>query len=612
MRKLIILFLLANIFFSSSVLSFAIPDGSEGSYYGDIYKDPAYNYLNKDLNEIINSVLEGIAAVTPPEEGVSVFPYDPVLYYLLIRGFGLDASMQQKVMQYLNKSFLENKKSEIYKELGKRYDDYEYVSYLKSVSNVNDLRDANNLTIARNILLSAGQKKTVIDFCNQELSRIFTCRDEDFDQTFNSFVREVSGLFQLGTYCGIKYEEINSCESQNYQTSLSLAPQKKSLILSLLGSFTGKIITAQMANETTTEVELPSAITVIDRSNYLMKDLGYSLFTLPKIYYDLGIKAFNSAPIFKMGDYVEITKCIKDDDDKIYPYEIRSLNIQVKNPQTDKGGIISLSDEGINGNINFSYQVTKNFFNDINIFDFKNPSDLYEYINNQCISLKVKLGDENPTKTSPYTDCMISNLRAFVDANNKAVKILKDLKSRIDIYLGVWKNIIGATNDLRIDGNLKDKMSELYGVYINKGERVDELVTIKMPTNFSKCSDFRGCSIFQKTIKELTDNFERFKEIFTSSVGVHPYSELAVFHYTYSYFKIANDIKKNCIDGDNIVNKKTYGSYLNKKSQYANIRKIKLTKKIEVKKSFKNFFEALYDSALSIFKPKEFTINIEK
>ncbi|MFZ8848229.1 MAG: hypothetical protein ACO2O4_03265, partial [Minisyncoccia bacterium] len=178
MRKITVILLLINFIFVSSALSFAIPDGSGGSYYGDVYKAPDYNYLNKDLNEIINAVLEGVATATPPEEGVPVFPYDPILYYLLIRGFGLDASMQQRVMQYLNKSFLESKKNELYKEVGSRYNTYEMISFLKSASNVSNLKDELNRGIINELFVPSAQKKVVVDVCDG-LSKVIKCRDLD-------------------------------------------------------------------------------------------------------------------------------------------------------------------------------------------------------------------------------------------------------------------------------------------------------------------------------------------------------------------------------------------------------------------------------------------------
>jgi len=618
MRKIVLIFVLVNIIFSSSTFSFYIPDGSGGSYYGDIYKNPEYNYLNKDLNEIINSVLEGVATVTPPEEGVPVFPYDPVLYYLLIRGFGLDASMQQRVMQYLNKSFLETKKNELYKELGGRYESYEHISFLKAYHNTINLKDINNKDLARLYLGPAGWKKNVVDVCNN-LTKFIKCRDIDFDQTISGFIKDVSGLFQLGTYCGIKYEEIPFCENQSPQF-LVFSPRGNNLIASFFKALTGKIIVAQIGNENNKEnQELPPAIKIYDRGDYIKRDLENSerIRTLSQF---LGENSLRPPFPLRLGEYKRILQCIRDDDGHVYPYstEQSKINISFSN-QTPSQELKIAYIENTN-NLDFSLSAKRLFFNGIDVFDFENSSDLFNYIYNQCVSKKVRTTDDNPLRSSAFSDCMISYLRFFVDSNNRAVKMFKDLKERIEgFYINnIWENVYNnvASPQVPLPGALKEKMFFLINVYKQKGEAVNELEIIPMPTNFSGCLRFSTCNRYMDTLRRLTENFRKLKLIIAgpgiSLASDHPYSETAVLHYTLTYFQLAHDIKTNCLDNqENIINKNVYGASY-KKNQYAKIKKIKVVRKIETKKSFENFFEALANFTFGIFKPKEFTIKIEK
>jgi hypothetical protein len=149
-------------------------------------------------------------------------------------------------------------------------------------------------------------------------------------------------------------------------------------------------------------------------------------------------------------------------------------------------------------------------------------------------------------------------------------------------------------------------------VYYQKGLVVDNLKTLTMPTNFSGCTRFISCQIYWDTLEKLANNFKNLKIIFETLAPLHPYSETAVINYTYSYFQVAHDIKTNCIDRpENIVNLGTY-SKLNEKSKFANIKKVKIVKKIEVNKSFKNFFASFSNFITSLFSPKEFTIKIER
>ena len=614
MKKIVPLFLLINIIFSSLAFSFVIPDSSGGSYYGDVYTSPQYHYLNQDLNEIINSVLEGVATVTPPEEGVPVFPYDPVLYYLLIRGFGLDASMQQRVMQYLNKSFLENKKRELYKELGERYESYEYISFLKAFSNTSNLKDVNNFDIARLYLVPAGSKKNVVNFCNN-LSEIIKCRDLDFDDTINVFIRNLSGYFQLGTYCGIKYEELPFCENQNPQI-ITLSPKNNNLLASLFKLFSGKIIIAQVGVSDLQEEELPEAIIIPDRSDYIKRDLS-NFELIHSIYNRLGRESLTPTLPLRLGEYKRVSKCIIDDDRRVYPYETEFSEINIsfsKSTTKQKPEIAYISNTE---NLDFADSAKKIMFGGVDVFDFENQGELFNYIYNQCVSKKVRTTDDNPSKTSAFSDCMISNLRFFVDANNRTVKMFKDLKERIENFYinSIWIPVYNSVSspEIPLPGALKTQMSFLINIYTEKGKAIDELEIISMPTNFSGCLRFSTCNKYMSTLQRLAENFTKLKFIMTgpgvSLAGVHPYSELAVLHYTLAYFQIASDVKKNCLDNpDNIINKSVYGAYYNKKNQYADIKKIKIVKKIETKKSFNNFFEAVSNFVFGFLKPKEFTI----
>jgi hypothetical protein len=612
MRKIAIILLLINFIFVSSALSFALPDGSGGSYYGDIYKAPDYNYLNKDLNEIINAVLEGVATATPPEEGVPVFPYDPILYYLLIRGFGLDASMQQRVMQYLNKSFLESKKNELYKEIGSRYNTYEMISFLKSASNVSNLKDELNRGIINELFVPSAQKKVVVDVCDS-LLQIIKCRDLDFDQTINGFIRNVSAQYQLGTYCGIKYEEIPFCENKTPQT-IVLSPQRNGLFANIFKAFTGKIMIAQVGGENqTNQNELPPSVVIRDRWDYTKRDIESSQI-IEQI--AEGFKAsLESAPVFRLGEPVRVIQCIRDDRGIVYPYRVEPINISLNFSGFSSGigsNPVSLKNDEI---FDFKNSVRNIFFNGIDIFNFENENKLLEYINNQCASLKTRVSDDNPNRTSPYSDCMISNLRMFVDSNNRAVKVFKDLKERINnFYLPIWTRVLDEVKDpnVSITGKLKDQMGLLINVYYQKGLVVDNLKTLTMPTSFSGCENFKDCVNYKDTLIKLANNFKNLKTIFETLAPLHPYSETAVINYTYSYFQVAHDIKTNCIDKpENIVNLGAY-SKLNEKSRFANIKKVKIVKKIEINKSFKNFLASFSNIITSLFSPKEFTIKIER
>jgi hypothetical protein len=612
MRKITVILLLINLIFVSSALSFALPDGSGGSYYGDIYKAPDYSYLNKDLNEIINAVLEGVATATPPEEAVPVFPYDPILYYLLIRGFGLDASMQQRVMQYLNKSFLESKKNELYKEVGSRYNTYEMISFLKSASNVSNLKDELNRGIINELFVPSAQKKVVVDVCDS-LSRIIKCRDLDFDQTINGFIRNVSAQYQLGTYCGIKYEEIPFCENQTPQT-IVLSPQGNNLFANIFKAFTGKIMIAQVGGENqTNQNELPPSVVIRDRWDYTKRDIESSQI-IEQI--AEGFKAsLESAPVFRLGEPVRVVQCIRDDIGIVYPYRVEPISISLNFSGFSSGigsNPVSLKNDEI---LDFKNSVRNIFFNGIDIFNFENAEELFEYINNQCSSLKTRNSDDNTNSTSPYSDCMISNLRMFVDSNNRSVKVFKDLKERINnFYLPIWTRVLDEVKDpnVSITGKLKDQMSLLINVYYQKGLVVDNLKTLNMPKGFSGCKRFISCQIYWDTLEKLTNNFKNLKILFETLAPLHPYSETAVINYTYSYFQVAHDIKTNCIDRpENIVNLGTYGK-VNEKSKFANIKKIKIVKKIETNKSFKNFIASFSNFITSLFSPKEFTIKIER
>ena len=612
MRKITVILLLINFIFVSSAFSFAIPDGSGGSYYGDVYKAPDYNYLNKDLNEIINAVLEGVATATPPEEAVPVFPYDPILYYLLIRGFGLDASMQQRVMQYLNKSFLESKKNELYKEVGSRYNTYEMISFLKSASNVSNLKDELNRGIINELFVPSAQKKVVVDVCDS-LSQIIKCRDLDFDQTINGFIRNVSAQYQLGTYCGIKYEEIPFCENQTPQT-IVLSPKGNGLFANLFKAFTGKIMIAQVGGETqTNQNELPPSVVIRDRWDYTKRDIESSQI-IEQI--AEGFKAsLESAPVFRLGEPVRVIQCIRDDRGIVYPYRVEPISISLNFSGFSSGigsNPVSLKNDEV---FDFKNSVRNIFFNGIDIFNFENAEELFEYINNQCISLKTREADDNPNRTSPYSDCMISNLRMFVDSNNRAIKVFKDLKERINnFYLPIWTRVLDEVKDpnVSITGKLKDQMGLLINVYYQKGLVVDNLKTLTMPTSFSECEKFKNCKNYNDALEKLTNNFKNLKIIFETLAPLHPYSEAAVINYTYSYFQVAHDIKTNCIDRpENIVNLGTY-SKLNEKSRFANIKKVKIVKNIEINKSFKNFLASFSNIITRLFSPKEFTIKIER
>lgn len=624
MKKITVILLLINLIFVSSALSFAIPDGSGGSYYGDIYKAPDYSYLNKDLNEIINAVLEGVATATPPEEGVPVFPYDPILYYLLIRGFGLDASMQQRVMQYLNKSFLESKKESFRKEIKERYTRWELNSFELAQRSSTNLKNFNLNRLAKEYLIPAGWKINVVNVCDN-LNKLITCRNLDFDQTLNGFIRHVSGLFQLGTYCGIKYEEIPFCENQTPQT-IVLSPQGNNLFANIFKAFTGKIMIAQVGGETTSTEEGIPPVIIYNRLNYSLEDMKHSEI-VEKLYSDLWQASLNSPPPKRLGEYKRVISCIRDDDNRLFPYETEAVDFIGRLPnQTSE---ISISPSTNVGGFDFKEFTRRTIFEGVDIFSFQSGTEIANYIVNQCASKRLSstLADLDLSKSSAFSDCVISNLRLLVDLNNSVVRIFKDLKNKIEnLYVNtLWAEVIKKVDppQVPIHAALKEILRDLYWVYIRKGEEISNLKInedIRMPTNLSGCVikiksptdiQYTNCDVLLNTANRISDLLKNLKIAIDFLASDPPYSELAVIHYTLDYFYPANDIYENCYLSRNIVNEKTYG-YYNEKSKFANIKKVKIVKKIETNKSFKNFIGSFSNFITSLFSPKEFTIKIER
>ncbi|MER3581351.1 MAG: hypothetical protein C4347_00625, partial [Patescibacteria group bacterium] len=134
MKKLIVFLIVFNLIFPYYFSEAQFPGfpGFPGIPLGDIlgnrkdifneetflppsYQDPNYSIFNTSTHSWAEEFASG-TTTTKPEEGVPVFPYDPVLYTLLILGFNLDASSNLKNFQLMQRDILNRISNNIKKE----------------------------------------------------------------------------------------------------------------------------------------------------------------------------------------------------------------------------------------------------------------------------------------------------------------------------------------------------------------------------------------------------------------------------------------------------------------------------------------------------------------
>ena len=603
MRKIILGLILFLLILNQQALAALIPDGS-GGFFGDVYND--YYYLDPNLNALIQEVLD-VATVTPPTEGVPVFPYDPILYYLLIRGFGLDTAVQQKLNQNLLKSQLQDIYKTFTSDLKNAWTLYEEMSYRKAITEVVDTKDDQNKEIAK--WLNDAAIKTRIVSIADNLQNYFSCHDPDFASINRNFITSLAGRKQLGTYAGIKFDEINFCEigsslAQAKQTYL--VQKKKSLLANIISGFVGRLIVAQV-NENISETTTAPAIIITDASDYSYRDLlNYQKLNNLKTEFQ---NSYGTPGSSILNQYVRIEKCIRDDDGRLYP-DFSSIEAVAAN---EKENPVLTSDSVLNvfktripdidekmGFLNF---VARNFIKnqDFNIYSFNNGTDFLTYIYNQCKGQVTSVSQFNSLdKANPYSDCVKGYIRTFVLMYNHLVNVLKAKRETIEnLRTSILEPIINKfSSDRGISGSLEDKVRYINAIYLEKSNQVNTLQTISVPSH--SCGNLGIYSCYGKFFNNYYLNLTKVRNILEGGVSGsdYPYSVSAFIHYLLAYALKAKDMY-DC----KVSNAETY--YAKKQPIY---KIVKVKKQITYPQITFNPFNFLSN----IFKPKEVNLIFKK
>jgi len=603
MKKIILILIVFILIFSHQSLAALIPDGS-GGFYGDVYNN--YNYLNPDLNALIQEVLEGVATVTPPTEAVPVFPYDPVLYYLLIRGFGLDTAVQQKLNQNLLKSQFQDIYKNFTSDLKNAWRLYEEMSYRKAISEVADTKDVLNKGIAR--WLNDGAIKTRIISIADNLQNYFNCHDPDFASINRDFITNLAGIKQLGTYAWIKFDEISTCEiSSNIaqKRETYFAQNKKGFLANIISSFIGKFLVAQV-NENISETSSAPTVIIRDASDYSYRDfLNYQ--TLNNIKTDF-TNAYQTPGSSILNQYVRIERCIRDDDGKIYP-DFSSLSDialnEKENPILTSDSVLSVfkTKTELDNKMGFLNFVARNFIKnqDFDIYSFNNGEDFITYIHNQCKGQITSVSQfTSLDKANPYSDCVKGYIRTFVSMYNHLVNVLKAKAETIEgLRLEILQPIVNSFNSQRgSSGDLEEKVRFINYVYSSKYDQIQTLETISVPTSSCGLKNIYECygGFFDNFYTQLI----KVRNILEGDVygGDYPYSVSAFTHYLLVYALKAKDMYSCDISNS--------GAYSAQKQPTYKIVKIK--KQI----SYPQFTFNPLNFLSNIFKPKEINLIFKK